>query len=162
MKSRIVPDANDQRKLECSLEHRARCECKSSALPAKKQPLTVAIIYEGKAGLIRANELWFRLAVEFQGQVLREASAWNFALLRDARLRDQATLQASRANIVIISPADGNELPEHVGDWLDSWLPCDARNAASASFTPSCRSRACLFLRFQPATEHKRQYLPSR
>jgi hypothetical protein len=126
MKDRITLKVSDKSRLESSLNHRARYRrTERVSTDDNRPPVRLIIIYEGAAGLMRANEMWFRIASHFHGQIAMEACVWNFALLRDTRLSDCAALQAAEANVIVISPGDAHELPEHITKWIETSLPHD-------------------------------------
>jgi len=96
-------------------------------------PLKVTIVYEGQSGLARANELWFKLAARFDGEIQIATDTWNFALLRGPRLRELAARAAIAANIIIVSASGASPLPAHIRNWIDAWLPLKrGRNDAFA------------------------------
>jgi len=126
MKDRIILKESDKSRLESSLNHRARYRrTERISTDDNRPPVKLIIIYEGAVGLMRANEIWFRMAAHFQGQIMMEAYVWNFALLRDTRLRDHAALQAAEANVIVVSPGEAHELPEHIRKWIEASLPHD-------------------------------------
>src|SRR4051812_35770764 len=47
---------------------------------------------------------------------------WRWDLFRDPWLREQAGLEASRADIILLCAHGQQELPEAVRDWLKRWL----------------------------------------
>ena len=115
---------NSNSKLESSIRHRAKYwRALRGSSGAQTPSVKVILIYEGLAGLARANQVWCRMAARLGGKIVIETSAWNFALLRGARLRDQAVSQAAEADVVVISPGADNILPEQVTNWVETWPP---------------------------------------
>ena len=89
----------------------------------KRGPLKIVLVYDGLADLIRAYEIWSALAAQFKNKIQIVSSAWNFALLRDPRLRRKAALHTAEANMIVLSASGRSHLPEHMRHWIRSWIP---------------------------------------
>ena len=51
-----------------------------------------------------------------------EHQMWKFDVLSIPKLREMAARDALAADIIIISSHGGESLPEHVQEWIESWL----------------------------------------
>lgn len=84
--------------------------------------LKVLLIYEDAETGLRAQRS-LALVQEKGGQEesLR-VRLWRRDLLRTEWLREQATLEAVAADVIIVSLHGGGEVPEEIRGWLSSWL----------------------------------------
>lgn len=101
-------------------EFRVPCQFPSEPEPT---PLKIVIVYEGFTNLIRVYETWSQLVGRFMHQIQFHGRAWNFSLLRDPQLRESATRHTAEADIIVVAVDGSSELPDHIRDWIDSWLP---------------------------------------
>jgi hypothetical protein len=85
--------------------------------------LKIVLVYDGFTDLIRAHELWSGLVERFENEMQIVGRAWNFALLRDPRLRMKAALHTAEANMVILSASSQGKLPAHMQNWVNAWMP---------------------------------------
>ena len=90
---------------------------------AGREPLKVVLVYDGLADLIRAYEMWTKLAARFEREIQIAASAWNFSMLSDARLRRKAALRSADADMILLSASGRCDLPDHIRNWIRSWIP---------------------------------------
>ena len=91
--------------------------------PARRKPLTIVLIYDGFADLIRAYHIWAKLVARFRKEIQIVSSAWNFAMLRDPRLREEAARRTADADMIVVSASGRAALPDHMRNWINSWLP---------------------------------------
>jgi len=89
----------------------------------RHNPLKVVFIYDGIADLLHAYDTWARLAARFKHEFQIVTSAWNFNMLRDPRLRQKAVMRSADADVIVLSASARHELPDHVRNWIRSWLP---------------------------------------
>ena len=111
-----------------ALRHRLPVHCPNKG---ERPPLRIVVVYDGIAGLVRADEVWFRLIARFQDEIQIVSCAWNFTLLRDPQLHDRAALHTAEANMIVLSASGRTHLPGYIRDWMSLWLPskkgrCDA------------------------------------
>jgi hypothetical protein len=83
----------------------------------------MVIVYDGLGDLVRVYEVWSKLVVRFVHDIQIHCSAWNFSLLRDAELQELAARRTAEADMVVLSANGKNNLPDHMKDWIASWLP---------------------------------------
>lgn len=81
------------------------------------------MVYEDFAAGRRAtdtrNLLMSKLGDEFE---LR-CSMWKFEILRSAKLREMAAVEATEADAIIIAAHGTSPLPDEVTSWVDAWIP---------------------------------------
>jgi hypothetical protein len=83
----------------------------------------IVIAYENFAAGIRAKKMLERLASELQPDFQINSDVWEFEMLGHRRLREQAATEASEADMIVVSARGDAELPAHVKNWVDGWLP---------------------------------------
>jgi len=83
----------------------------------------IVIAYETFASGMRAKGVSERLAAQLETEFDINSDVWKFDMLRHSRLREQAATDAAEADMIIISVGRAPELPTHVSDWVESWLP---------------------------------------
>ncbi|MBI3880130.1 MAG: hypothetical protein HY301_08690 [Verrucomicrobia bacterium] len=89
--------------------------------PARRFGVTVA--YEDDPTRDRALRLCNHLAAQLVGEVQFDCTWWKFSFLPDPVIAMQAERAASEADMVIISAAAGNELPQTLTHWIEQWIP---------------------------------------
>ena len=89
--------------------------------------LKIAVAYDGFSDLIRVSEMWARLAMRQSGATKVDSAAWNFSSLRDPNLGAEAAAQTAQANMIVLSFSGRGGPPEHMKNWIDSWLPLKKR-----------------------------------
>ena len=90
---------------------------------ARRKPLTIVLVYDGFTDLIRAYHIWAKLVARFRKEIQIVASAWNFAMLRDPRLREEAARRTAEADMIVLSASGHAGLPDHMRNWISAWLP---------------------------------------
>ena len=90
------------------------------------------ILYEDASVEARANAAVDRLVAAFGGSRLAGCQRWTFDVLANPQLRDVASGEAARADLVILSGHDPADLPDLVKNWIWSWLP--VRRAPGGAF----------------------------
>lgn len=88
----------------------------------QRPPLKIVLVYDGFTDLIRAHEMWSTLTGCFHGNFRVVSRAWNFALLRDPRLRRRAALSTAKADMVVLAASGRSELPDYMRTWIDAWM----------------------------------------
>lgn len=83
----------------------------------------VAVVYEDDQTRDRAVHLCDQMAEELEAEVQFDFTWWKFHFLRDPILAGQAANAVSTADMVIISTHPGDDLPEHLKSWVESWIP---------------------------------------
>jgi hypothetical protein len=81
------------------------------------------ILYEDPTTESRARAAFDRLATEFGGPSATGCNRWNFDVLTNVQVRDLASSEAARADLVIVSGHSPADLPEAVKNWIWTWLP---------------------------------------
>jgi hypothetical protein len=97
-----------------------RVEEESSA--PGRTPFEVVAAYGDSTTRDRALELFQRIARQLEKDCEFECSWWRLDLLRDAQILEQAASQAARANMIILSLCDRDELAQSSKRWITSWL----------------------------------------
>lgn len=83
---------------------------------------TVLLAYEDLRAGVRARQAFEHVASKLELEVDYKVDLWKFDLLRDPALREQAVIEAARADIVFLSAHGAGELPGVVSQWLEQWL----------------------------------------
>ena len=83
----------------------------------------IVIAYENFAAGIRAKEVSERLGAQLQPQFEINSDFWKFELLKHPQLREQAALEASEADMIVISADGAGELPVCLKKWFEIWVP---------------------------------------
>jgi len=96
-------------------EHATAYDWNTESSPSFK----VVIAYETVAAALHAKEMSERLAAELKS----ECGVWKMDLLAHPPLGRQAASAAAAADMIIIAARSAGELPLHVKDWIESWLP---------------------------------------
>ncbi len=81
------------------------------------------ILYQDATTESRGRAAYDRLVTEFGGSCTAGCVGWNFDVLANAELRDAASSEAARADLVILSGHSPADLPETVKNWIWTWLP---------------------------------------
>ena len=117
--------------------------------PEAELKCSVAVVYADTAARERGISLCHHLVREFWAEIDFEFSWWRFRYLTDPDLAEAAARAAAAADMVILSARAREDLPQHVKDWFDLWLPAgqtrdgvlivltDTRNEAELSLSPS-------------------------
>jgi hypothetical protein len=103
-----------------TLKHRLQVHC---ANQAELPPLHIAVVYDGFADLIRVHDIWSRLISPLRDEMRIFCRAWNFAVLRDRRLRERAALHTAKADLIVLSANGRSEPPDYIKLWINAWLP---------------------------------------
>jgi hypothetical protein len=113
-------------------------------------PVRAIVAYEQFDGARRAQQILDRLEAELNTRIEISAEWWIFESLRYRDLREQALSEAIAADLIIISASEDRELPEHVRDWIEEWLPEKHESASTlvALIDPSAA---------RPASENPRR-----
>jgi len=101
----------------------------------------VVIAYEDFRTGTHAKSTYDYLVENLGGQCEFHNQMWKFDVLNIRKLRHLATTDAAAADIVLIS-CHGNELPEHVKTWIESWLAADAKPMALVALFDRPRDEA--------------------
>ena len=111
---------------------------------ARRKPLTIVLVYDGFADLIRAYHVWAKLVARFRKEIQIVSSAWNFAMLRDPRLRQEAARRTADADMIVLCASGHAALPDHMRNWISAWLPWKKgrRDALVAVLDEQSRSSA--------------------
>src|SRR6185436_6173474 len=99
--------------------------------PVMTNALRAIIIYEHRDCGERAREVLRRINTRSQLGLAIHSDAWNFEGLQRAELRDHAARQAAEADMVLLAGQNPDQLPRHVRDWLQGWLPQRKEHAAA-------------------------------
>ena len=84
--------------------------------------LDVMLVHEDLPAGRRGKEVLDLVAVNLEPDANFLVNLWNFEILRDPALQDQAVLDAARADIVLLSAHGRAKLPAAVRAWLEVWL----------------------------------------
>ena len=87
-----------------------------------KRTLSAVMAYEDASTPERAQEAWDHLVCTLKGHYGAGLRLWKFDVLRTPELRDVATAEAARADMILIATRGAGELPEEVKIWIDAWL----------------------------------------
>jgi hypothetical protein len=87
-----------------------------------KRTLSAVMAYEDASTHERAQEAWDHLVCTLKGHYGPGLRLWKFDVLRTPELRDVATADAARADMILIATRGAGELPEEVKTWIDAWL----------------------------------------
>jgi hypothetical protein len=79
----------------------------------------IAIAYENFATAIRAKEMSEGLV---RHQLKTNCDTWPFELLAGPGARERCAEVAAEADMIIIAVRSREELPDHVKEWIESWL----------------------------------------
>ena len=85
--------------------------------------IEVVIVYENFAAGIRAKSMLDRLSAALQPEFGINRGLWKFELLDYPQLREQAAIEALKADMIVVSTNGDSDLPEHIKNWIESWLP---------------------------------------
>jgi hypothetical protein len=99
----------------------------------ERNPLfKILIAYETFSSGVRAREMSERLAARLQSEFEMSSDIWKFELLNHPQLREQAATEAAEADMVIMAARRAADLPAHIRDWIESWLPQRKEGSAAA------------------------------
>jgi hypothetical protein len=99
--------------------------------PEVELKCSVAVVYADTAARERGISLCHHLVREFWTEIDFEFSWWRFRYLADPDLADAAARAAAAADMVVLSARASEEMPGHVKDWFNLWLPAgQTRDAA--------------------------------
>ena len=79
----------------------------------------IVIAYETDAIAIRAKDM----AEEIVSELHSEFQSWEMDTLAEPEYLLHAAAAASEADMIIVAARGAGELPQHVKDWIDLWLP---------------------------------------
>jgi hypothetical protein len=111
------------------------------ALPRRSRPFSILAVYENAEVRQGALDLYFRLAEESAGKI-PFTSAWrSFSELAHDGASGEITRTAMEADVVLIACAgEGEEVPEALTRWMDSWGACRSDEKALVVLVgPDCR-----------------------
>jgi hypothetical protein len=83
----------------------------------------VVLAYDEYSDGIRAKEFFEALAHDHGKLFQFSCHLWKFELLREPRLFNVASRDASRADMVVLAIHQSQELPAEVRRWIERWLP---------------------------------------
>jgi hypothetical protein len=114
----------------------------------------IFIAYGNFAAALRAQEMRLRLAARFRHEAEVTGETWNFALLANEHLLEQASIQAADADMILISTDSAFELPAHVRTWLESLPPGKPTKQALVALLDSANENE---MRVEPIRSYLRQ-----
>lgn len=87
-----------------------------------ERTLSVVMAYEETSTAERAKEAWDRLVCTLKGHYGPGLPLWKFEALRIPELRDVATTDAARADLILIATRGDGELRAEVKAWVEAWV----------------------------------------
>lgn len=93
----------------------------------KEDPWTVTVVYEDTGSRERALSLCHHLAQGFRAEIDFNFTWWRFRYLEDTDIAQAAAQAAAASDILLFSASSQHELPEHVQNWTELWLPLRTR-----------------------------------
>jgi hypothetical protein len=91
--------------------------------PQTDMHCAIAVIYDDTATRERALWLCHHLVREFWAEIDFQFSWWRFRYLNDPEIARAAAQAAIKADVLIFSAREAEDLPGEVRDWVDAWLP---------------------------------------
>ncbi len=91
--------------------------------PEAESKCSVVVLYADTAARERGISLCHHLVREFWAEIDFEFSWWRFRYLADPDLAEAAARAVASADMIILSARASEELPGHVKEWFDRWLP---------------------------------------
>lgn len=88
----------------------------------RRDDVSVMIVYENTVAGLRASEFLDRIAREVDDGVVCFRNFWQLNLLQSSLLQEQAALEASQADLIVLSLNAKTDLPDNVQEWLGRWL----------------------------------------
>lgn len=82
--------------------------------------LAVLVIYEDFKTGLRARQMLDRIVQELEAPVDMEVNLWRLDLLREPALRQQASQETAKADILFVSTH--SKLRATLGSWLEEWF----------------------------------------
>lgn len=97
----------------------------------KKSALKILIAYENLDAGVRAKKISERVAAQLNSKFNFQNNLYKFDFLSHPQLREEATLEAATADVVIISAHEAGDLPYHVKNWMEEWVPCRRKSQSA-------------------------------
>ena len=86
-----------------------------------KPQFNVVIAYEDFAAGRHAQETCDLLARNLHDELTLDSQMWKFDVLGHPKLREMATIDATEADLIMISTHGEGDLPREVKVWIDEW-----------------------------------------
>jgi hypothetical protein len=83
----------------------------------------VVTAYEDCTDGLRAKEMLNRLAARLGSDFSVASDLWGFDTLGLPAFNEMADTAATAADMIILCAENRSELPDHVQDWIEKWLP---------------------------------------
>jgi hypothetical protein len=94
----------------------------SSAGLQTKETWSIVVVCEDELTHSQAVSVWDRLIKQFWAEIEFDFHWCQFANLLDPSNALDAANAAARADLIVLSTHAGEELPEHVTSWIETWL----------------------------------------
>ena len=87
-----------------------------------KPALEVLLLYEDLGTALRAKHSLDRMPLQFGAEVKMSTRLWRLDLLSQPLLAERAAIEASAADVIVLSLHSHRQLRAEVRDWLNRWL----------------------------------------
>jgi len=87
-----------------------------------KPALEVLLLYEDLGTALRAKYSLDRMLLQLGAEVKMSTRLWRLDLLSQPLLAEQAAIEASAADLIVLSLHSHRQLRAEVRDWLNRWL----------------------------------------
>jgi hypothetical protein len=87
-----------------------------------KPALEVLLLYEDLGTALRAKYSLDRMLLQLGAEVKMSTRLWRLDLLSQPLLAEQAAIEASAADLIVLSLHSHRQLRAEVRDWLSRWL----------------------------------------
>jgi hypothetical protein len=95
----------------------------------KNDWIKIVVAYEHSEDGMRARKMMDRIAGKLEPGCCIDSELWDFDLIADHSLSQDAATAAKEADMIIIAVRSG--LPGHVRNWLEQWASDGRRNPVS-------------------------------